>query len=119
MRTVIEIARGIREAKAISLKMPLKELVVVHHDSSFHIDIAILETYIVEELNVRVVIMTSDEKKYGVKYRLEADFKSLGSKLKKDAMKVKHALPSILHSHSCILTRVSIDARANRRVYAA
>ncbi|KAI9321518.1 isoleucyl-tRNA synthetase [Dichotomocladium elegans] len=95
MQTVIELGRNIREKKNISLKTPLKELVVIHPDPQYHADIKALESYIVEELNVREILVTSDEDKFGVKYRAEADWKVLGQKLKKDAMKVKKALPNV------------------------
>ena len=73
----------------------MKELVVIHHDPQYHTDIKQLETYIVEELNVREIIVTSDEDKFGVKYKAEADWKVLGAKFKKDAQKIKKALPSV------------------------
>lgn len=95
---------------------------MIHPDTQYHADIKALEGYIVEvccvfckqmtmsfwlvkltdqnfslmqELNVREILVTSDEDKFGVKYRAEADWKVLGQKLKKDAMKVKKALPGI------------------------
>jgi isoleucyl-tRNA synthetase len=95
MQTVIELGRTIRERKNISLKTPLKELVVIHSDPQYHADVKALENYISEELNVRNIVITDNEDKYAVKYRAEADWKVLGQKLKKDAMKVKKGLPEL------------------------
>ncbi|ORX93800.1 isoleucyl-tRNA synthetase [Basidiobolus meristosporus CBS 931.73] len=95
MQSVIELGRIIREKKNISLKTPLKELIVIHHDPQYHEDVKALEQYITEELNIRTLTVTADEQQYGVKYRAEADLKVLGQKLKKDAMKVKKALPNL------------------------
>ncbi|KAL0074113.1 isoleucyl-tRNA synthetase [Phycomyces blakesleeanus] len=95
MQAVIELGRTIREKKNISLKIPLKELVVIHHDPQYHADIKALENYILEELNVRDIIVTSEEEKFGVKYKADADWKVLGQKLKKDVMKVKKGLPDL------------------------
>ncbi|KAI8069294.1 isoleucyl-tRNA synthetase [Gongronella butleri] len=95
MQAVIELGRTIRERKTISLKTPLKQLVVIHSDPQYHSDVKSLESYILEELNVREIVVTAEEAKFGVKYRATADFKVLGQKLKKDAMKVKNALPSL------------------------
>lgn len=95
MQKVIELGRNIREKKTISLKTPLKELVVLHSDPSYLRDIQSLQNYIKEELNVRNVIITSDEEKYGVEYTVVADWPILGKKLKKDAKRVKAALPSV------------------------
>ena len=36
-----------------------------------------------------------DEEKYGVKYKLVPDAKALGTKLKKDAVSVRNALPNV------------------------
>lgn len=95
MQSVIELGRIIRERKNISLKTPLKELVVIHSDPQYHADVKALESYISEELNVRSIVITDNEAKYGIKYKAEADWKVLGQKLKKDAMKVKKGLPEL------------------------
>jgi len=54
-----------------------------------------LEGYITSELNVRDLVLSSDEEKYGVEYKVVADWPILGKKLKKDIRKVKNALPSV------------------------
>ncbi|AOA65214.1 Isoleucyl-tRNA synthetase [Komagataella phaffii CBS 7435] len=95
MQKVIDYGRNIREKKTISLKTPLKTLVILHSDPGYLADVESLKSYITEELNVRDVIITSDEDKYGVAYGVVADWPVLGKKLKKDAQKVKVALPSV------------------------
>ncbi|GMM36014.1 isoleucine--tRNA ligase [Saccharomycopsis crataegensis] len=95
MQKVIELGRVIRDKKAISLKNPLKTLVILHSDPEYLEDIKSLESYILEELNVRELVITSDEKKYGVVYTAVADWPVLGKKLKKDAKIVKNALPKL------------------------
>lgn len=95
MQSVIDLGRTIRERKNLSLKTPLKELVIIHSDPQYQADVRALEAYITEELNVRNIVITDNEDKYGVKYKAEADWKVLGQKLKKDAMKVKKGLPDL------------------------
>lgn len=95
MQSVIDMGRNIREKKTISLKTPLKSLVILHSDADYLKDIENLKDYILEELNIRDIIITSDEQKYGVEYRAVADWPVLGKKLKKDAKKVKDALPAV------------------------
>ena len=73
----------------------MKELVVIHPDPQYLEDIKSLENYIYEELNVRDIVVTSDEDKFGIKYKVEADQKVLGQKLKKEAPKVRKALPDV------------------------
>ncbi|PSK41575.1 isoleucine-tRNA ligase, cytoplasmic [Candidozyma pseudohaemuli] len=95
MQKVIDLGRNIREKKMISLKTPLKELVILHSDASYLKDIESLKGYILEELNVRNLVITDDEAAYGVEYKAVADWPVLGKKLKKDAKKVKAALPNV------------------------
>ncbi|KAH8816299.1 tRNA synthetases class I-domain-containing protein [Xylogone sp. PMI_703] len=95
MQRVIELARVSRERRSIGLKTPLKTLVVIHHDSKYLEDVQSLEGYITEELNIRDLVLSSDEAKYNVQYSVSADWPVLGKKLKKDVQKVKKALPSL------------------------
>jgi len=95
MQSVIELSRGLREKHSISLKTPLKELVVFHPDPAYHADIKPLQSYLTSELNVRDVIFTSDEERTGVKYRATADWPVLGRKLRKEVGRVKNALPKL------------------------
>ena len=95
MQRVIELARVSRERRTIGLKTPLKTLVVLHPSQQYLDDVKTLENYIVEELNVRDLVLTSDEESYNVQYSVTADWPVLGKKLKKDMAKVKKALPSV------------------------
>ncbi|KAF3208122.1 isoleucine--tRNA ligase [Orbilia oligospora] len=100
MQKVIDLGRVSRERKAIGLKTPLKTLVVIHPDPEYLSDVESLQSYIKSELNIRDLVLSSDEEKYGVKYTLQADWPTLGKKLKKDVQRVKKALPS-LSSSAC------------------
>lgn len=95
MQKVIDLGRNIREKKLISLKTPLKEMVILNADPEYLKDIESLKSYITSELNVRNIVITSDEAAYGVQYTAVADWPVLGKKLKKDAKRVKAALPNV------------------------
>ena len=95
MQRVIELGRVSRERRTIGLKQPLKTLVIIHPDKSYLADVRSLEEYITEELNIHSLVLSSDEKKYNVQYSVTADWPSLGKKLKKDAQRVKKALPNL------------------------
>lgn len=95
MQKVIELARVSRERRTIGLKTPLKSLVVIHSDPEYLSDVKSLENYITEELNVRDLVLTSDEVKYNVQYSVVADWPVLGKKLRKDLARVKKALPNV------------------------
>ncbi|KAJ5581793.1 Aminoacyl-tRNA synthetase class 1a anticodon-binding [Penicillium sp. DV-2018c] len=95
MQNIIELGRISRERRAIGLKTPLKTLVVIHNDPQYLEDVKSLEPYILEELNVLELILSSDEAKYQVEYSVSADWPVLGKKLKKAVQTVKKALPSL------------------------
>jgi isoleucyl-tRNA synthetase len=95
MQRVIELARVSRERRSIGLKTPLKTLVVIHHDSQYLKDVRSLETYITEELNIRDLVLSSDEASYNVQLSVTADWPILGKKLRKDMIRVKKALPKL------------------------
>ncbi|KAJ5162738.1 Aminoacyl-tRNA synthetase class 1a anticodon-binding [Penicillium coprophilum] len=95
MQIIIELGRISRERRAIGLKTPLKTLVVIHNDPQYLEDVKSLEPYILEELNVLELVLSSDEAKYQVEYSVTADWPVLGKKLKKAVQTVKKALPSL------------------------
>ncbi|KAF9010556.1 tRNA synthetases class I-domain-containing protein [Cyathus striatus] len=95
MQAVIELSRNIRERNNLSLKVPLKELLVFHSDPAYLEDVKPLQRYIESELNVRDIIFTSDENFSGVRYRVVADWAVLGKKLRKDLGRVKSALSDV------------------------
>ncbi|KAI8800331.1 tRNA synthetases class I-domain-containing protein [Cladochytrium replicatum] len=95
LQAVIELGRAIREKKNLSLKTPLRELIVIHPSDQFHSDIRSLESYIVEELNVRTITLTKDESQFGISYKLLPDHKALGQKLQKAYDPVRKAFAKL------------------------
>ncbi|KAF8348297.1 tRNA synthetases class I-domain-containing protein [Amanita rubescens] len=95
MQAVIELTRNIRERSNLSLKVPLKELLVFHPDPQYLSDVESLQRYVESELNIRDVVLTSDETLSGIRYRAVADWPVLGRKLRKDLGRVKNALPNV------------------------
>lgn len=95
MQAVIDLARNIRERHNVSLKTPLKALLIFHPDAQYLTDVTPLQRYIQTELNVRDIVFTSDETISGVRYRAVADWGVLGRKLRKDLGRVKNALPGL------------------------
>ncbi|KAK4054669.1 isoleucine--tRNA ligase [Microbotryomycetes sp. JL221] len=93
LQSVIELGRVIRERKNLPVKTPLAELVIFHHDSEYLSDVESLVTYIEQELNVRQVLFTSNEQQCGIQYKADADYATLGRKLRKDIGRVKKGLP--------------------------
>uniref|UniRef100_A0A672FUG5 Isoleucine--tRNA ligase, cytoplasmic n=1 Tax=Salarias fasciatus TaxID=181472 RepID=A0A672FUG5_SALFA len=82
MQSVIELGRVIRDRKTLPVKYPLKEVVVIHQDPEALKDIQSLQKYILEELNVRQLTLSTDKDKYGIRLRAEPDHMVLGKRLK-------------------------------------
>ncbi|XP_062923638.1 isoleucine--tRNA ligase, cytoplasmic [Mobula hypostoma] len=82
MQSVIELGRVIRDRKTLPVKYPLKEVVVIHQDADALKDIRSLEKYILEELNVRQLTLSTDKDKYAIRLRAEPDHMVLGKRLK-------------------------------------
>jgi len=95
LQCVIELGRAMREKKNLALRVPLKELVVFHSDAQYLDDVRSLASYVTEELNVRDLTLTQDEERCGVRFRLLADWPTLGRKLRKDMGKVKKGLDGV------------------------
>ncbi|KIY74434.1 hypothetical protein CYLTODRAFT_385307 [Cylindrobasidium torrendii FP15055 ss-10] len=95
MQSVIELSRNLREKNNLSLKTPLKELLVFHPDQQYLDDVKPLQDYIKSELNVRDIVFSSDETSAGIRYKAVADWSVLGKKLRKDLGRVKKALPEV------------------------
>ncbi len=72
----------------------MKELLVFHPDNEYLEDVRSLQRYVQSELNVRDVVITSEEIAAGVRYRAVADWSVLGRKLRNNLSKVKSALSS-------------------------
>uniref|UniRef100_A0A3B3ZPZ2 Isoleucine--tRNA ligase, cytoplasmic n=1 Tax=Periophthalmus magnuspinnatus TaxID=409849 RepID=A0A3B3ZPZ2_9GOBI len=82
MQSVIELGRVIRDRKTLPVKYPLKEVVVIHQDPEALKDIQSLQKYILEELNVRQLTLSTDKDRYGISLRAEPDHMVLGKRLK-------------------------------------
>ncbi|KAL2021687.1 hypothetical protein VTK56DRAFT_6779 [Thermocarpiscus australiensis] len=94
MQKVIQLGRVARERRNVSLKTPLLSLVVIA-DQQLLSDVESLKFYVQEELNVRDIVLTDDEERYGITLEARVDWPSLGKKLKKDVQVVRKALPNL------------------------
>ena len=79
MEEVIQLGRQIREQEKVKVRIPLKELHVVHRDASLLKTLKPVENYLQSELNVRKIITASDEQAY-VQISCKANGKTLGPK---------------------------------------
>lgn len=95
MQEVIDMGRLIRERNTLPMKYPLPELVVIHEDPEYLSDVKSLEKFIIEELNIKCLTVTSDKIKYGVQLRAEPDTKSLGLKFRSASKQIAQAVKDL------------------------
>ncbi|KAK0520131.1 isoleucine--tRNA ligase [Tilletia horrida] len=95
LQSVTDLVRTIRERNLLPLRVPLKELIVYHSDQQTLDDVSTLSAYITDELNIRDLVLSKDEKKCGVGFKVLADWPVLGRKLRKDLGKVKAGLDNV------------------------
>uniref|UniRef100_T1J3R6 Isoleucine--tRNA ligase, cytoplasmic n=1 Tax=Strigamia maritima TaxID=126957 RepID=T1J3R6_STRMM len=95
MQTVIDLGRIIRDRRTLPVKYPVQELIIIHKDEIALQEIRTLKTYILEELNVKVLTTTTDKNKYGVEMRAEPEHKTLGIRLRGDFKKIWQAIKEL------------------------
>lgn len=95
MQAVIELGRVLRDRKTIPVKYPLPELIVIHQNPEYLADVKLLESYVLDELNIKKITLSTDKEKYGVSLRAEPDHKTLGARLKNDFKSVTQAIKSL------------------------
>ncbi|KAI9588356.1 isoleucine--tRNA ligase, cytoplasmic [Glossina fuscipes] len=95
MQAIIELGRVMRDRRTLPVKYPVSEIIVIHKDPKCLEAIKSLEDFILGELNVRKLTLTSDKEKYGVTMRAEPDHKVLGQRLKSNFKSVLAAIKSL------------------------
>ena len=95
MQTIIELGRVVRDRKTIPVKYPLPEVVIIHQDAKVLENIISLKSYILEELNVKELTVTTDKRKYGVTLRAEPDHKILGARFKAEFKSITQAIKEL------------------------
>ena len=94
MEEVILLGRQLREQEKIKVKIPLKQLQIVHREAHYLDTIKPIESYIYSELNVKSIQFREDEASF-VNIQCKANGRKLGKragKRMKDLMKEVQAL---------------------------
>lgn len=92
LQTVVEVGRIVRDRRTLPIKYPLSEAIIISKDQSVLDDIKSLERYVLEELNIKNLTLTTEKEKYGVKLRAEPDIKALGMRLRNESKAVIQAI---------------------------
>lgn len=88
MQQVILLGRRCREDAGVNLRTPLRTLTIVHADEALLEEIATLEPFIMQELNVKQVAYDRDEDKY-IRFYARPNFPVLGKRLGKRMKEVQ------------------------------
>ena len=88
---------------ALCFQYPLKEVVVVNEDKDVLRDVDSLRDYILDELNVRNLTVTSDKEAYSIAMKARPDIKALGIRLKKDSKAVCAAIDKLSNADLVLL----------------
>lgn len=96
LQDVIEMGRVVRERRAISLKNPVAKVLVVSADRAALDGLALLKTYLHDELNMRDLEFSTDEKEWCV-LKAEVNNKALGKRLGKALSSVRKQVAALSH----------------------
>ncbi|PIR22605.1 MAG: isoleucine--tRNA ligase [Deltaproteobacteria bacterium CG11_big_fil_rev_8_21_14_0_20_45_16] len=94
LEEVILLSRNLREKEKIKVRIPLKELVIVHRKASALESLRPLESYLKSELNIRNISYTSDEPKY-VEVSIKANGATLGPRAGKRMGELMKAISTL------------------------
>ena len=92
MQKVIEIGRILRDRKTLPLKYPLAEIIIIGKNEGVLNGIKSLEKYILKELNVRKLTLTTDKEKYGLELKANPNIKALGIRLRDKSKQIISAI---------------------------
>jgi isoleucyl-tRNA synthetase len=96
LQSVVEMGRVVRERRTISLKNPVKKVIVVSSDEKTLDGLRRLETYLHDELNMRDLEFSTNEKEWCV-LKAEANSRVLGRRLGKALSAVKKQIAQMTH----------------------
>jgi len=123
LQTIVELGRNVREKRNISLRTPVKNVVVILRNPSANVIEGItgsLKGYILSELNAwDFTVIPKEEEHQWVTLSLQPDFAKLGKKLGKKMKAVKAAVTALSHVEavacmekgSLVVEEVTIDAK--------
>jgi isoleucyl-tRNA synthetase len=94
MITLIELVRVLRDRVKMPIKMPVRQIVVIHPQAEFLNDLKPLTDYIRDEVNAFEVVFTQEEGDYVIT-KLEANLAVLGKKYKQEAKALDAAFKAL------------------------
>lgn len=75
MQTVIDMGRVMRDRCSMPVKYPVSEIIILHRHRGYLEPLLVMEDYILRELNLRKMTISTELYKYGIVLRAEPDYK--------------------------------------------
>ena len=97
MQAVIELGRTARDKAKLTMKRPLKSVLIVHSDASYLSDVQSLAQYVKEELNVRSVDFSSEVDKF-ILLKATPNRKALGARFGKTSAEAAKFVTDLTHA---------------------
>lgn len=94
LEEAILLARGVREKEKVKLRLPLKEMILVHRNPEALASLRPLENYLQSEMNVRKLSYRTDEKSF-VEISVKANGATLGPKVGKRMKELSDAIGNL------------------------
>lgn len=95
MQTIVNVGRVVRDRRTMPLKYPLPEAIVICKEQAVLDQVRTLENYILEELNIKSLVLTTEKEKYGVTLKAEPNIKALGLRLRGKSKEVAAAIKGL------------------------
>ncbi|OQR89611.1 isoleucyl-tRNA synthetase [Thraustotheca clavata] len=115
LQQVIEMGRVVRERRNISLKNPVKSVIVVTSDASVRSSLEGVSSYIYDELNMRDLVFAQDEKEW-CSLKVEVNNKAVGKRLGKALANVKKQVAALTHEQALAYQRTQTITLADNVV---
>lgn len=93
MVTIVDLVRVLRDRMVLSMKRPVRQIVVVHPDQTYLDDVAKISSYIKEEVNAFEVTLSSG-KEY-IETELDVNFEVVGKKYRKEVATIRNAVQAM------------------------
>lgn len=93
MIAIVDLVRVLRDRMAIPIKRPVRQIVVVHPESTYLEDVAKVSSYIKDEVNAFEVTLSGGEEY--IEAELDVNFEVVGKKYRKELVAIRKAVQAM------------------------
>lgn len=93
MVNIVDLVRVLRDRMVISMKRPVRQVIIVHPDAEYLADVQKVAAYIKDEVNAFDVVMSTGEDY--IETLLDVNFEVLGRKYRKEVPAIRKAVQAL------------------------